>query len=70
MARFKLGETARRLLALAEGAGDRAVRARLIEMSGMLQSQQRKLGGGSRSGKGPERTSDVEELWPPVRRAG
>ena len=44
VARFKLGETARRLSVLAESAMDPRVRVMLTELSTALSSEQRTLG--------------------------
>lgn len=43
VARFKLGETARRLAILAESASDSDIRATLLELSAVLLSEQNAL---------------------------
>jgi hypothetical protein len=43
VARFKLGETARRLAVLADSASDSEIRATLLELSAVLLSEQKIL---------------------------
>jgi hypothetical protein len=58
VARFKLGETARRLVVLAESAADAGVRATLIGLSEVLFSEQRDLEQRARGGSTIERETD------------
>lgn len=43
VARFKLGDTARRLAVLAESASDADLRATLLDLAEMLRSEQRAI---------------------------